>query len=89
MADEGKCYQCWILEEAEMIEITNPSVDVGQLAEDHYIEAPANLTGCQCEDEHRLHIALSEQRGRPALFSPDHKGITTAYCATFGRRCQL
>ena len=72
-----------------MIEIRKASIDVEQLAEDHYVEAPANLSGCQCENEHRLHVALSEQRGRPVLFAPDHKGVKTAYCATHGRRCKV
>ncbi len=58
---------------------------VGDLAEANFVEAPANLGECVCTEEHRLHVALSEQRGRPVLFSPDHKGIKNARCATFGR----
>jgi hypothetical protein len=71
-----------------MVEIRKTDFDVEQLAEDHYVEAPANLPGCQCADEHRLHVALSEQRGRPAIFSPDHKALKNAYCETYGRRCK-
>jgi hypothetical protein len=58
---------------------------VQELAEENFVEAPANLGECMCGEEHRLHVALSEQRGRPVLFSPDHKGIDNARCATFGR----
>ncbi|MBI5570095.1 MAG: hypothetical protein HY914_09130 [Desulfomonile tiedjei] len=61
------------------------SVKVQELAEANFVEAPANLGECRCGAEHRLHVALSEQRGRPVLFSPDHKGIANARCATFGR----
>ncbi len=53
-----------------------------------YVEAPANLSGCICIEEHRLHMALSETRARPVVYTPDHKGISDAYCSTFGRRCK-
>ncbi len=56
-----------------------------RFGEKNYIEAPANLSGCVCDDEHRLHIALAEQRTRPAVFSPDFTGVRNARCATSGR----
>ena len=59
--------------------------NVQEMAEANFVEAVANLSECTCGEEHRLHVALSEQRGRPVLFSPDHKGIDNARCATFGR----
>ena len=62
--------------------------DVRRLAEENYVEAPANLSDCMCADEHRLHVALSEQRGTPKIFSPGHRGLGNAYCETFGRRCR-
>lgn len=62
-------------------------LDVRELAEDHFVEAYANLSDCTCMDEHRLHVALSEQRGTPKIFAPDHIGVGNAYCETFGRRC--
>ena len=52
-----------------------------------YTEAPANLSGCVCHEEHRLHMALAETRARPVVFAPERRGIEDAYCATFGRRC--
>jgi len=64
------------------------SSDVVKLAEDHYVEAVANLKECACRDEQRLHIALSEQRYRPEIFMPDHRPIKGAQCATSGRRCK-
>lgn len=63
--------------------------NVREFAENNFVEAYANLRECRCTDEHRLHVALSEQRGNPKLFSPDHKGIGKAYCDTFDRRCGL
>lgn len=62
-------------------------LDVHSLAEEHFVEAYANLDECVCAGEHALHVALSEQRGTPRNFAPDHKGIEKAYCGTFGRRC--
>jgi hypothetical protein len=59
--------------------------DVTEREEDRYVEAPANLRQCTCGEEHRLHIALSETRARPAVYTPDHAGIKNARCATFGR----
>jgi hypothetical protein len=59
--------------------------DVKRRQEEDYIEAPANLNQCVCEEEHRLHIALSETRARPAVYTPGHAGIKNARCATFGR----
>jgi hypothetical protein len=64
------------------------SKNVVKLAEDHYVEAVANLEDCACKDEQRLHIALSEQRYRPEIFMPDHRPIKGAMCATSGRRCK-
>lgn len=61
--------------------------EVRERAEEHYVEPAAHLGGCHCPGEHRLSVALSEQRGRPELFKPDHKGISKSYCTTFGRRC--
>lgn len=63
-------------------------MDIKQFAEEQYVEAPAKLGGCFCQDEHRLQVALSEQRGRAEIFRPDHKGLGNAYCGTFGRRCE-
>jgi hypothetical protein len=57
-------------------------------AEEHFVEAPANVKECACADEHRLHVALSETRARPVVYSPDHIGIKDAYCAVFNRRCK-
>jgi hypothetical protein len=62
-------------------------VDVKKFAEQQYVEPAATVGGCVCEDEHHMHVALSEQRGRPEIFWPDHKGLANAYCGTFGRRC--
>jgi len=62
-------------------------LNVRELAEEHFEEAFANLGECTCADEHRLHVALSEQRGTSKIFAPDHKGLGKAYCDTFGRRC--
>jgi hypothetical protein len=70
-----------------MIETSRNELNVERLAEEHYVEAPAELSGCKCSVGRRLSVALSEQRGKPELFSPDHKGISNAYCATHGRRC--
>lgn len=61
--------------------------DIRKFAEVQYVEAAAKVGECFCEGEHRLHLALSEQRGRPEIFWPDHKGLANAYCATHGRRC--
>ncbi len=61
--------------------------EFGRSMEKSYVEAPSNLSECSCSDEHRLHMALSETRARPIVYTPDHKGISDAYCATFGRRC--
>ena len=72
-----------------MIETDTKESKIGQLAEEHYVPPPASLDECYCEGEHRLSVALSEQRGRPELFRPGHKGINDAYCATFGRRCGI
>jgi|GEM_PF-872667 len=63
------------------------SLNVNRLAEEHFVEAYANLDECTCADEHRLHVALSEQRGTPKIFAPDHIGLENAYCETYGRRC--
>ena len=60
---------------------------IEELAEEHYVAPSAELGACDCPEEHRLSVALSEQRGRARLFQPDHKGIDHAYCTTFGRRC--
>ncbi|HTY25830.1 MAG TPA: hypothetical protein VMC85_22065 [Desulfomonilaceae bacterium] len=65
------------------------NLDVRRLAEENFVEAPANLSDCTCAEEHHLHVALSEQRGRPQIFSPDHVGMNKAYCATHGRRCDV
>jgi len=63
-------------------------MNVDRLAEEHFVDSYANLSECRCQDQHRLHVALSEGRARPIVFAPDHKGIHDAYCATFGRRCK-
>jgi hypothetical protein len=70
-----------------MFEREKMELSVEELAEKNFVEAYANLSECKCTDEHRLHVALSEQRGNPKLFAPEHKGIGQAYCGTFGRRC--
>lgn len=62
-------------------------MDVRRFAEENYVEPAASVGGCLCEEEHLLHVALSEQRGRPELFSPGHRGVEKAYCSTHGRRC--
>jgi len=72
-----------------MIDKTGNELNVERLAEEHFVEAAAELSGCKCSAGRRLSIALSEQRGRPEIFAPDHKGIADAYCATHGRRCGM
>jgi len=62
-------------------------LDVQKLAQEHFVEAYANIPGCACGEGHRLHVALSETRARPVVYAPDHRGIDKAYCATHGRRC--
>jgi hypothetical protein len=62
-------------------------LDVQKLAQEHFVEAYANIPGCACGEGHRLHVALSETRARPVVYAPDHVGIDKAYCATHGRRC--
>lgn len=64
-------------------------LNVTELAEEHFVKPVTSLDECFCREEHRLAVALSEQRGRPSLFSPDHKGIDGAYCATHNRRCRV
>jgi len=64
-------------------------LNVAELAEQHYVKPVTSLDECYCREEHRLSVALSEQRGRASLFRPDHKGITGAYCATHNRRCKM
>jgi len=59
--------------------------ETNKLAEEHFVEAYANLEECRCVDEHRLHVALAETRARPVIFAPDYIGIKGARCATFGR----
>lgn len=56
-----------------------------ELGERNYVEAVANLGECICDEEHKLHIALAEQRTRPSVFFPDFNGVKNARCATFGR----
>jgi len=68
--------------------MTEKDMDVKRFAEENFVEPAATVGGCLCEDEHRLQVALSEQRGRPEIFSPDHRGVANAYCGTFGRRCE-
>lgn len=63
--------------------------NVRELAEENYVEAPANSGDCSCPDEHNLHVALSEQHTRPAVFEPDHIGLEGAFCATLGRCKEL
>ncbi len=60
---------------------------VKDLAEQNYVEAYAKSGECFCEDEHRLHVALSEQRSTrlARIFMPDHTGLENARCLTFGR----
>jgi hypothetical protein len=62
-------------------------MNVREFAEENYIEPAAKVGGCSCQEDHRLHVALSEQGGRPEIFCPDHRGVRNAYCGTFGRRC--
>ncbi|MBI4963660.1 MAG: hypothetical protein HY913_10320 [Desulfomonile tiedjei] len=61
--------------------------NVKEFAEQNFVEAPAKVSECFCEDEHRLHVALSEQRSTrlAKIFMPDHKGLENARCLTFGR----
>ncbi len=59
--------------------------NMAEFEEGDYVEAPANLRQCTCGEEHRLHMALSETRARPVVFTPDHAGVKNARCATFGR----
>lgn len=59
--------------------------NVRECAEQNYVEAPASSSECVCTDEHRLRIALSEQRSNPIIFAPDHSGFSNAYCETYGR----
>ncbi|AFM26557.1 hypothetical protein [Desulfomonile tiedjei] len=60
-------------------------LNVRKLAEENFVEAPANLGDCVCDDERKLRMALSELRFRPEIFSTDHIGIKGAYCATHDR----
>ncbi len=62
---------------------------VTELGEESYVDPAVKIDGCDCPEQHRLFIALSERRGRPELFCPTHKGINKSYCATFGRRCGI
>jgi hypothetical protein len=59
--------------------------ETNRFAEEHFVEAYANLAECNCAEEHRLHVALSETRARPIVYAPEHIGIKGARCATFGR----
>lgn len=59
--------------------------ETDRLAEEHFVEAYANLKECNCAEEHRLHVALSETRARPIVYAPEHIGIKGARCATFDR----
>ncbi|MDQ7781342.1 MAG: hypothetical protein RDU20_00590 [Desulfomonilaceae bacterium] len=70
-----------------MNEKIQKGMNVEALAEQLYVKPVTSLDECYCSEEHRLSIALSEQRGRPELFWPDRKGIAGAYCATHNRRC--
>jgi len=67
------------------METERKTTNVQELAEMNFVEAPANLSECRCSNEHNLHVALSEQRSNPAIFSPEHVGMKGARCATFGR----
>jgi hypothetical protein len=62
-------------------------LNVKNLAENNYVESYAKLDECFCENEHRLHVALSEQRSTrlARIFMPDHIGLENARCLTFGR----
>jgi hypothetical protein len=71
-----------------MIGKEEKGINVQQSAEKNFVDAYANLEECTCSDEHRLQVALSEQRGTPLLFTPEHKGIKQAYCSVHGRRCK-
>jgi hypothetical protein len=72
-----------------MIRQQGQGVNVEESAEQNFVDAYANLSECACTEEHRLHVALSEQRGTPMLFTPEHKGISRAYCSVHGRRCKV
>lgn len=67
------------------MEMERKGLDVQELAEKNFVEAPANLNECRCSDEHSLHVALSEQRSNTVIFAPEHVGMKGARCATFGR----
>jgi hypothetical protein len=54
-------------------------------SEENFVDAYANLGECTCNDEHRLHIALSQQRANPEIFAPEHRPIKGAYCAVHDR----
>jgi len=71
--------------EFDDISESKKSSSVSESAEENYVEAYANLRECSCSDEHRLHVALSEQRSRPDIFAPDHKPLKGAYCAVHDR----
>ena len=62
-------------------------INAREFAEQNYVEAPAKVSECFCEGEHRLHVALSEQRSTrlAKIFMPDHTGLKNARCLTFGR----
>jgi hypothetical protein len=62
-------------------------LNVKESAEQNYVEAYAKLSECFCEEEHNLHVALSEQRSTrlARIFMPDHIGLENARCLTFGR----
>jgi hypothetical protein len=54
----------------------------------NFVEASASVEGCNCPDERKLHIALSEQRSdTSALFTPDHLSLDRSYCAVHGKAC--
>jgi hypothetical protein len=72
-----------------MIRKERQGMSVEEFAEENFVEAYANFSGCACTEGHRMHVALSEQRSTPKIFSPEHKGINQAYCSTHGRRCKV
>ena len=63
-------------------------IDVVASAEKNFVDAYGSVSDCMCEEGRKLQMAVSEQRTRPELFTPDRVGIPGAYCATHGRRCK-
>jgi hypothetical protein len=70
------------------IGVRSSDMDARKFAMDNFVDSVSNLEECNCADQQNLRVALSEQKFRPEIFSPDHVGIEGARCATFNRSCK-